>query len=260
VILESGRKSHTVVIKRNKTHELGVKKEELVEEYAPMIKYIAQRMAAKIPVMVEIGDLIDAGVIGLLDAAEKYDAGKGVQFKTYAEYRIKGAMLDELRRSDWLPRTVRRKSNHLERVYKDLKKRLNRLPEPEDMAKALDVSLDDYFKLLKEASTGSIVQLEELGRKGEDGTGWEERLYRLAPVTKQNDPFLSAQFKDMIEEVAKCFEELPERERLVLTLYYYEELTMKEIGYILKVTESRISQMRSQAILRLRACMREKIN
>ncbi len=235
-------------------------KEVLVEEFAPTIKYIAQRMAAKLPESVEVGDLIDAGVIGLLDAAEKYDASRGVQFKTYAEYRIKGAMLDELRRNDWLPRSVRKKSNHLEKVYKQLERRLNRPPNEGEMAEALNIGLDDYFKLLKEATTGVVVQLEELGRNFEDGTGWEERLYKLVHATKQNDPFLFTQFKDMISNVTECLEKLPEREQLVMTLYYYEELTMKEIGYVLKVTESRVSQIRSQAILRLRACMDEKLN
>ncbi len=237
----------------------GVTKEQLVEEYAPIIKYIAQRMAMKLPATVEVGDLIDAGVIGLLDAVEKYNPSKGVKFKTYAEYRIKGAMLDELRKNDWLPRSVRKKSNRVEKVYKELEKRLNRPPQPEEIAEEMDIGLEEYFKLLREATTGVVIQLEDLGRNLEDGTGWEERLYRLVHATKQSDPFLFAQFRDMVSKVTECLEKLPERERLVMTLYYYEELTMKEIGYILNVTESRVSQMRSQAILRLRSCMEGKV-
>lgn len=237
----------------------GFTKESLLEEYAPSIKYIAQRMISRLPTSVEIGDLIDAGVIGLLDAAEKFDEARGIQFKTYAEYRIKGAMLDELRRNDWLPRSVRKKSNRLERIYKDLEKQFQRAPHAEEMAKALDMGMEEYFRLLQEATTGGVVQLEELGRVVEDKPGWEEHLYRLVRATKQNDPFLSAQFKDMIDIVSKYLERLPEREHLVLTLYYYEELTMKEIGYILEVTESRVSQLRSQAVLRLRSWIQRDV-
>ncbi len=235
--------------------DTGMSKDDLVEEYAQNIKYIAQRLISKLPVSVEIGDLIDAGVIGLLDAVEKFDKSRGIQFKTYAEYRIRGAMLDELRRNDWLPRSVRKKSNQLGKIYKDLEKKLHRPPHAEEMAEALNMEVESYFKLLREATTGSVVQLEELGRVVEGNTGWEERLYRLVRATRQNDPFLSVQFKDMIEYISKCIDKLPDKERMVMTLYYYEELTMKEIGYILGVTESRVSQLRSQAILRLRAWM-----
>ncbi len=233
------------------------RKEELIQEFAPNIKYIAQRFIAKLPASVEIGDLVDAGVIGLLDAAEKFDESRGIQFKTYAEYRIRGAMLDELRRNDWLPRSVRKKSNQIGKVYKELEKKLKRPPRAEEIAEVLGMEMEEYYDFLKDATTGSVIQLEELGRVVEGNTGWEEHLYRLVKATKQNDPYLSVQFKDLIAYISKFIEKLPEKERLVITLYYYEELTMKEIGYILGITESRVSQLRSQAIMRLRAWAKE---
>lgn len=232
-------------------------KEALFAEFSASIKYIAQRLAARLPVNVELGDLIDAGVIGLLDAAQKFDEGREIQFKTYAEYRIRGAMLDELRKNDWLPRSIRKKSNHLEQVYREYEQKLKRPPTAGELARALDMDLEDYFALLREATTGAVVHFEALGKVVEAGTGWEERLYRLVQVTKGNDPFLAVQFHDMIEYVAGQIDKLPEKERLVITLYYHEELTMKEVGAILGVSESRVSQLRSQAVLRLRAWMKQ---
>jgi len=232
-------------------------KEVLFAEFATSIKYIAQRLASRLPVNVELGDLIDAGVIGLLDAAQKFDERRGIQFKTYAEYRIRGAMLDELRKNDWLPRSVRKKSNYLEQVYREYEQKLKRPPTPVELAQGLDMDLEDYFTLLREATTGSVVHFEALSKVVEAGTGWEERLYRLVQATEKNDPFLTAQLHDMTECVARQIEKLPEKERLVITLYYHEELTMKEVGVILGVSESRVSQLRSQAVLRLRAWMKQ---
>ncbi len=227
------------------------KREELILTYTPLIKYIASRLAMRLPTYISIDDLISSGVIGLIDAVDKFDTTKNVQFKTYAEFRIKGAMLDELRALDWVPRSVRRKIHELEHMYAQLEKELGRPAMDEEVALALNVNMEEFHKLLDETKSVTFLDIELLRQRVSDaGDGGESTdFFEMAG----KDPFGSINLSQSRELVAKAIEGLPQKERLVITLYYYEELTMKEIGLVMGYTESRISQMHSKAVLRLRA-------
>ncbi len=227
------------------------KREELILTYTPLIKYIASRLAMRLPTYISIDDLISSGVVGLIDAVDKFDTTKNVQFKTYAEFRIKGAMLDELRALDWVPRSVRRKVHELEHMYAQLEKELGRPAMDEEVALALNVNMEEFHKLLDETKSVTFLDIELLRQRVSDtGDGGESGdFFELAG----KDPFGAINLSQVRELVAKAIEGLPQKERLVVTLYYYEELTMKEIGLVMGYTESRISQMHSKAVLRLRS-------
>ena len=230
--------------------------EELVFEHLPLIKYLAGRMANRLPASLDQEDLIMAGIIGLMEAAQRFDPSRKIQFKTFAEFRIRGAMLDELRNLDLVPRSVREKAAKLERVMSDLEKRLGRPPEDEEVAKELKLSLEDYYRLLEEVKGITFVDIEVLKRKVEDLQ--EDDLVELLSDAGENDPFERLGLIELAEALARAISELPEKERLVITLYYYEGLTMKEIGKVLGYTESRISQLHSKALLRLRGKLKER--
>jgi len=233
------------------------KREELVLTYTPLIKYIATRLASRLPSHVALDDLISCGIIGLIDAIDKFDLSKNVQFKTYAEFRIKGAMLDELRALDWVPRSVRTKITQLERAYGNLEKRLGRPAQDEEVAKELRITLEEYHKLLDETKTVSFMDIEVLRQRAPEqksGTGFTELLSDTG-----HDPFAAISFSQIRDILAKAIMALPEKEKLTVSLYYFEELTMKEIGQVLGYTESRISQMHSKAILRLRTKLKKSL-
>ena len=227
----------------------GLDRDALIREYAPQIKYIAYRLAMRLPPHVDVGDLINAGVIGLMDALEKYDPSRQIKFRTYAEFRIRGAMLDELRSLDWVPRSVRRKASTLEKASADLEHRLGRPPTEEELAEALGLDLEGLAQLLREASGVPLLHIEEVGM---DEEGAERNLLACLADPHAQDPFEDVQIRELKETLGKAIELLPRKERLVVTLYYYEELTMKEIAKVLEITESRVSQLHAQAILRLR--------
>jgi RNA polymerase sigma factor FliA len=225
------------------------RRDELILIYTPLIKYIAIRLASRLPHHVSTDDLISCGIIGLIDAIDKFDTTKDVQFKTYAEFRIKGAMLDELRALDWVPRSIRRKGNDLERSLAEIEKRLGRPATDEEAAEAMNLDLDGFYKLLDETKTISFLDIELLREQnGASQLGTNEEVF-----INEEDPFAALNFKEIRELLARAIGELPEKEKLTVSLYYFEELTMKEIGQILGYTESRISQMHSKAMLRLRA-------
>lgn len=227
------------------------KREELILTYTPLIKYIATRLASRLPPQVALDDLISCGIIGLIDAIDKFDVNKNVQFKTYAEFRIKGAMLDELRALDWVPRSVRSKITQLENAYAAMEKKLGRPASDEEMAAAMEMSLPEFHKLLDETKTVSFMDIELLKQRSPEfrGSGISEML----AAGGNGDPFAALSFTQIRDLVAKAISELPEKEKLTISLYYFEELTMKEIGQVLGYTESRISQMHSKAVLRLRS-------
>jgi len=227
------------------------KREEFILTYTPLIKYIASRLAMRLPTYISIDDLISSGVIGLIDAVDKFDTTKNVQFKTYAEFRIKGAMLDELRALDWVPRSVRRKIHELEHMYSQLEKELGRPAMDEEVALALDVSMEEFHKLLDETKSVTFLDIELLRQRVSDAGDGGEPTDFFEQAGK--DPFGAINLSQVRELVAKAIEGLSQKERLVVTLYYYEELTMKEIGLVMGYTESRISQMHSKAVLRLRS-------
>ena len=232
-------------------------RDELILTYTPLIKYIATRLASRLPPHVALDDLISCGIIGLIDAIDKFDLSKNVQFKTYAEFRIKGAMLDELRALDWVPRSVRNKITGIENAYSSLEKKLGRPATDEEMAGELQMSMDNFHRLIDETKTVTFMDIELLRQRSQEGNpmSFSDILNESTP-----DPFSSLSFSQIRNLVAKSIGELPEKEKLVISLYYFEELTMKEIGEVLGYTESRISQMHSKAVLRLRAKLKKALN
>ena len=235
-----------------------VSQEHLVRQYSPLIKYIATRMSLRLPPHISLDDLISSGTIGLLDAIKKFDPLKNINFKTYAEFRIKGAILDELRALDWIPRSIRKKSSQLEKAYTSLQKDLGRPAEAEEIAASMNITMEEYFHLLDETKGISIMDLDAV-RKHLPHIG-EEELCEILQDETAWDPFISLHFAELREVLMKALESLPDKAKLLISLYYYEELTMKEIGEIMGYTESRISQIHTQAILHLCANLSEYYN
>ncbi len=229
---------------------------ELILTYTPLIKYIAARLASRLPAHVALDDLVSCGIIGLIDAIEKFDPAKNVQFKTYAEFRIKGAMLDELRALDWVPRSVRRKVTDLEKTYSDLEKKLGRPASDEETAAALSLSLEEFYKLLDETKAISFMDIDLIRQKHLEAT---DTSIVETFTGDDADPFAALNIAEVREVVAQAITDLPEKEKLTVSLYYFDELTMKEIGEVLGYTESRISQMHSKAMLRLRTRLKKSL-
>ncbi len=229
-------------------------REEIILKFTPLIKYIAHRLAMRLPPHITADDLIGAGVIGLMDAIEKFDPAKKVQFKTYAEIRIKGSMLDELRSLDWVSRSVRQKATQLEKTYQLLEKQNGRAVEDEEVAQAMSISLEDYYNLLNEICGVSLLDIETLRPKvTEQG---EDELADLPGEIRDNQPFHFFRQLEIKEVLSRAIKELPYNEKMVITLYYYEQLTLKEIGEVMGYTESRICQLHAKAILRLKHKLR----
>ncbi|MBU0674045.1 MAG: FliA/WhiG family RNA polymerase sigma factor [Proteobacteria bacterium] len=227
------------------------KRNELIASCTPLIKYIAMRLASRLPAHISLDDLMSSGIIGLIDAIDKFDPLKNVQFKTYAEFRIKGAMLDELRSLDYLPRSIRKKSSDLEKVYGKLEKKLGRPAEDDEIAEELNLEIDAFHSLLNETKAISFIDIDVL-RKKLPGQDQDENLFDSLAF-QDEDPYATISYTEIRDILAAAIYGLPEKEKLVVTLYYHEELTMKEIGVVMDYTESRISQMHSKAMLRLRS-------
>jgi RNA polymerase sigma factor for flagellar operon FliA len=225
-------------------------REFLIMEYSPLIKHIAQKIALRLPSNIELDDLISAGVIGLMDAIEKFDHTRDNQFKTYAEFRIRGAILDELRSQDWVPRSVREKAKVIERTISRLESETGVMPTEEDVARELNVSVDEYWEMLNEVRSVSLLSIDELVSIS---GGERKSLLGLVDGYKVANPLKQLSLKDLQERLVTSIKDLPEKHRLVLSLYYYEDLNLKEIGKVLEVTESRVSQLHTEAILRLRS-------
>jgi RNA polymerase sigma factor for flagellar operon FliA len=225
-------------------------KEQLVIQYAPLVKRIAYHLMAKLPPSVQVDDLIQNGMIGLLDAISRYEDGLGAQFETYAVQRVRGAMLDGLRENDWLPRSLRREMRRVEAAIHILEQQHGRPPQESELAMALDMSLDDYQKLLLDARGHQLVYLEDLGN-ADDGDG--EAFLERNMASAEPDPLAMLLDQDMRTHLIQAIEALPEREKLMMALYYDEELNLREIGEVMGVTESRVCQLHSQAIARLRS-------
>jgi RNA polymerase sigma factor for flagellar operon FliA len=233
------------------------RQQRMVLKYAPLIRYIAARLAARLPSHISQEDLFSSGIIGLIDAIQKYDRGKHINFKTYAEFRIKGAMLDELRCLDWIPRSVRRKSHRLEKAYAHLQKSLGRPAETEEVAAFLGLGLEEFHRLLDETRAVCLLPLYAPARRlaGHPGAGREPAEFLQDENLR--DALQTAHQSQLRQIIIKAAEVLPAKESLLIYLYYYEELTMKEIGQVMGYTESRISQLHSQAMARLRHRLRE---
>lgn len=218
--------------------------DELVVQYAPLVKRIAYHLLGRLPDHVQVDDLIQTGMLGLLEAARNYDTGHGASFETYASIRIRGAMLDEMRRHDWLPRSVHQKSRQLESAIRDIENRVGRDARGMEIAAEMGLSSDEYSKLLNEAKGVRVVSVEDLG--GDD----DHPLERFA--NSDTTPLQKLEDEELKRVLVEQIDVLPDQEKLVLSLYYSEELNLREIGAVLHVTESRVSQIRTQALLRLR--------
>jgi len=225
--------------------------DRLIEEYAPLVKFIACRIAVRLPPHIELDDLTSAGVMGLIDAIEKFDATKETMFKTYAEIRVRGAILDELRAMDWVPRSVRQKAVGISSAYATIEQREGRPAEDEEVASELGLNLEDFHRQLAASQSTPILSIEDLGGTSKDG---EKRdIMEVLAGSTDDDPQVTARINEVKTIIAKAIDKLPEKERLLVSLYYYEELTMKEIGEILGITESRVSQLHTRAVMRMRA-------
>jgi RNA polymerase sigma factor for flagellar operon FliA len=233
-------------------------RERLVVAYSPLVKYVSGRMASGLPAHVEEADLISYGLVGLINAIERFELEREIKFETYAITRIKGAIIDELRSLDWVPRSVRAKAREIERANAKLEHRLQRAPTDEEMAKELGVSVPDFLASLLQISNSTIAALDELWTVG-DASGDQVSLLDTLQDPGAPDPAAVMDQTELKDRMADAIARLPEREKLVVALYYYENLTLREIGEVLGVTESRISQLHTKAVLRLRSRLTEDI-
>jgi RNA polymerase sigma factor for flagellar operon FliA len=228
-------------------------RERVIREFAPVIKTIAHRLAFRLPAHLDADDLISVGIIGLMDAMTRYDPTREAKFKTYAEFRIRGAMLDEMRSMDWIPRSVHDRLSAYEKANADLLSKLGRPPTDEELARALSVSISELSDYLSRAQGAVLISLDDLGVHETDG----RKILRLLVDTNHPDPLATVVTEHRRAQLTKAIDRLPKKERLVLILYYCEELTMKEIGKILTVTESRVCQLHTKAILSLKSMLHE---
>jgi len=224
-------------------------RETMVRQYAPLVKYIASRISMRVPPNVSLDDLISCGTMGLLDAISKFDPAKNVKFKTYAEVRIRGSILDGLRNLDWIPRSVRKKIQEMERCIQKVERQIGRPAEDDEIAQELEINMEDYYTLLNQARSVDLLSLDETIRD-QSFTDSKESYVNFIPshVTPQ-DETLTAETKQVVAEGIK---KLSEKEQKVIALYYHEGLTLKEIGDVLGLTESRISQIHTQCVVKLR--------
>ncbi len=226
-------------------------RERLILHYSPLVKYVAGRVGVGLPPNIEQADLVSYGIFGLIDAIEKFDIERAIKFETYAISRIKGAIIDELRSIDWIPRSVRYKAREVEKAYAALEARLHRTPTEAEVAGELGIALEDLHTIFGQVSFVNVVALDELLTAGGE-KGDKLSLVDTLEDTKAEDPVAAFETEETKYLLAKAINTLPEREKIVVTLYYYEGLTLAEIGQVLGVTESRICQMHTKAVLQLR--------
>ncbi|WP_448546832.1 RNA polymerase sigma factor FliA [Thalassotalea fusca] len=234
------------MIKAN-AYNAHIDKTALIEQHTVLVKRIAYHLLARLPASVIVDDLIQSGMVGLLEAANNFDHSKGASFETFAGIRIRGAMLDEMRRGDWTPRSVHRNSRMISDAIKTLEAELGRDVSDVEVAEKLDISLNEYHHILNEVSTGKIIGIDDLGVS--------EDVIHTQTENQGSDPYQDIEHSVFKKSLSECITTLPEREALVLSLYYDEELNLREIGQVLDVSESRVSQIHSQALHRLKARM-----
>ncbi len=231
-------------------------RDRMLNQYLPLVKNVASRMALGFPKSVELNDLVNTGVIGLIEAFNNFDPARGVKFETYAVPRIRGAILDELRALDWVPRSTRAKSREIERAVTHLENQLGRSPSDGELAKQLNISTDELLSALGDVSSTTLLSLDELINREDDN----RQVPRIETVENAAaDNILSDLERNELRAfLINSISSLTEQERLVIALYYYEELTLKEIGEVMLISESRVSQIHTKAVLRLRAMIRER--
>ena len=231
-------------------------KEELIKSYLPLVKKVVHRLSGRLPKDVDIREMLNSGIIGLVDALEKYDPRHETNFSTYAQFRIRGAILDSFRSQDWLPRSLRFKSHKIESAYHRIEQKLGRAATDEEVASDLGIQVDELQKLLGEVGSIVMLSFEELGfGHGEERFQADEMI-----ASKGQDPLHKLLSGEKVGLIARALDRLPEKERLVISLYFYEELNLKEIGEILGVTESRASQIRSRALIRLKNYLKKAVS
>jgi|SRR5512133_812334 RNA polymerase sigma factor for flagellar operon FliA len=236
-----------------------IAKDKLLVEYAHLVKYITNRLAINLPKSVDRNDLTSAGVLGLIKAVETFEPERGFKFETYAGHKIRGAILDELRALDWVPRSVRQKSRELQRVFAKLENELGRAPYDDEVCESMNITMQEYEEMLAEVTPTTIISLEEaMPDRGSDSK--ELRIIDTIEDPGSDNPLKELGFAEVKEILKDAIMNLPEKEKLVVALYHYEELTLKEIGVVLDITESRVSQIHSKAILKLRSKLLQRIN
>jgi len=229
-------------------------RDQLILKYAPLVKNVVGRLTFRLPIdAADREELINVGIIGLMEALEKFDNTRNVQFETYARFRIRGAVLDELRARDWVPRSVRCKDNKLEKAFHALKKSLGRLPAEEEVASYLGITLEQYYKLLDDVKSIPLISQEDLTQDYIEA----HSMANIIESNRGSNPLELFVGKEIRDHLKDTIDFLPEKEKFVISLYYYDEMTMKEIGAILNLTESRVCQLHTQAILHLRSTLKE---
>nr|WP_261592215.1 MULTISPECIES: RNA polymerase sigma factor FliA [unclassified Pseudoalteromonas] len=226
---------------------------KVVERHASLVKKVACHMLARLPANIQLDDLIQSGMIGLIEATKNFDASKGASFETFAGIRIRGAMLDEIRRGDWAPRSVHRKSRMVAEAISELESALNREPKDTEIAEKLDITLDEYHHILSDVNSSKVIGIEDLGVD-------EDVISPADNDLSLDKPFNNVKNERFNESLVAAINALPERDALVLSLYYNDEMNLKEIGQILDVSESRVSQIHGQAMIRLRAKINDWVN
>lgn len=234
-------------------------RDDLIIHYAHLVKYVANRLAINLSSVVEVDELISYGIEGLIDAIEKYDHKRNIKFETYAITRVRGSMIDGLRSMDWVPVSVRQKSKELERTYIKLEAKLGRAATDMEVAEELGLTINEFANLLREVAANTIISLDDF-IPGDDGDDKKKRIVDLLEDHNASDALELLEISEVKELLAKTISRLPEKEKKVVYLYYYEGLTLKEIGLVLGLSESRISQLHTKAILRLRGSLSKKKN
>lgn len=228
-------------------------REQLIVQYLPLVKRVAARMVGTLPRSIRLDDLVSAGIVGLLSALDHFDPRLGVKFETFAMNRIRGSMVDSLRELDWVPRSIRKKARQLERAMDELAQRLGRLPQDQELADSMSVSIADYHQLLDEVNVAVLLSLDDSLPNSHGGNA---SLADLATDSQSISGQERVEEHETKSQMVRSLRLLPEQEKLVVALYYYEELTLKEIGDVLGLTESRVSQIHSKAMLKLRTSLR----
>jgi RNA polymerase sigma factor for flagellar operon FliA len=236
-----------------------VAKDKLLLEYAHLVKFIAHRLAVNLPSSVDRNDLTSAGILGLIKAVETFEPERGFKFETYAAHKIRGAILDELRALDWVPRSVRQKARDLQKTYAKLENELGRLPYDDEVCESLGISLKEFEDLLSDVAPATLISLEE-AMPDRSSDSKELRVIDTIEDPGSSNPLKELGFMEVKSILKDAIANLPEKEKLVVALYHYEELTLKEIGVVLDITESRVSQIHSKAILKLRSKLLQRIN
>jgi len=225
-------------------------KDQCIKEYAPLVKRIAHHMMARLPGSVSVDDIIQAGMIGLLEAAGRYDELRGAQFETFAAQRIRGAMLDELRQADWMPRSIRRDMRRIEAAMSQLQQRLGMMPSESEIAKELGMPLTEYQQMLYESRGAQLMYYEDFHGEG------DEDFFERYDMDSDSDPLSLLQDEHFRDALMKSIDNLPERERMLMGMHYEQEMNLREIGEVMGVSESRVCQLHSQAVIRLRSSLK----